>query len=213
MIKIPVRSASGAQTGEVVVQARLPGTMGLQAVHDAVTAYLAAQRAGTACTKTRGEVSGGGRKPYRQKGTGRARAGSIRSPIWRGGGVVFGPKPRDYSKRLPKKVVQLAFCRAFLDKAQAGQVSVIEEIRLPEPKTRHVAALLSALKLTRGALIVLDKDNEEIRRAARNIPRVSVTTAASLNAYDVLAAPALLVTRPAMTVLEERIRQRLGGAS
>lgn len=214
MSKLPVFTMSGQRAGEVhLSEALLLKGRGLQAVHDAVTAYRAAQRAGTASTKKRGEVAGGGRKPYRQKGTGRARAGSIRSPLWRGGGVVFGPRPRDFSIQLPRKVVQLAFCRALSEKIADGRVAVLDRLALPEPKTRHVQALLEALKAERGALFVLDKADALVQRAARNIPRVGVTTAASLNPYEILAAPLLVITKPALEILERRMRQRLGESS
>ena len=211
MSKLPLYNMKGERVGEVgLADDLLPKGKGIQAVHDAVTAHRAARRAGTASTKKRGEVAGGGIKPYKQKGTGRARAGSIRSPIWRGGGIVFGPHPRDYDKKLTHKVTQLAFCRAFVEKAAAGQVLVLESLVLPEPKTRHVQALLDALKAKRGALLVLDAADQNVTRAARNIAGVGVTTAAALHTYEIMAAPLLVVWRPAMELIEKRIRKRLG---
>lgn len=214
MSKLPLLNMKGERVGEVgLADDALPKGKGGQAVHDAVTAHLAALRAGTASTKKRGAVAGGGAKPYKQKGTGRARAGSIRSPIWRGGGIVFGPHPRDFGVKLPRKVLQLAFCRAVAEKAAAGQVAVLDRIELPEPKTKHVQAMLDALKAKRGALLVLDAANETITRAARNIAGVGVTTAAALHAYEVLAAPMLVVSRAALEQIEQRLQKRLGDAS
>jgi large subunit ribosomal protein L4 len=214
MSKLPVYDMSGERVGEVVLaDDRFPKWKGLQSVHDAVTALQAARRAGTASTKKRGEVAGGGIKPYKQKGTGRARAGSIRSPIWRGGGIVFGPHPRDFDKKLTRKAAQLAFCRAFAEKAAAGQVAVLDRLALPEPKTRHVQALLDALKAKRGALLVLDASDPNVTRAARNIAGVGVTTAASLHTYEIMASPLLVVSRPALVLIEQRIQKRLGDAS
>ena len=211
MSKLPLYNMKGERVGEVgLADDLLPKGKGLQAVHDTVTAHLAALHAGTASTKKRGEVAGGGIKPYKQKGTGRARAGSIRSPIWRGGGIVFGPRPRSHDKKLTHKVAQLAFCRAFAEKAAAGQVAVLESFVLPEPKTRHVQALLDALKAKRGALLVLDAADQNVTRAARNIAGVGVTTAASLHTYEIMATPLLVVWRPAMELIEKRIRKRLG---
>lgn len=214
MSKLPLYTMKGERVGEVSLSdGALPKGKGGQAVHDAVTAHLAARRAGTASTKKRGEVAGGGAKPYKQKGTGRARAGSIRSPIWRGGGIVFGPHPRDFSKKLPRKAAQLAFCRAMAEKAAAGQVAVLERIEVPEPKTRHVQAMLDALKAKRGALLVLDAADPNVLRAARNIAGVGVTTAAALHTYEVLASPLLVVSRAALEQIDQRLQKRLGDAS
>ena len=214
MSKIPLYSMKGERVGELDLSgSELLKGKGSQAVHDAVTAHLAARRAGTASTKKRGEVAGGGAKPYKQKGTGRARAGSIRSPIWRGGGIVFGPHPKDFSKKINRKTAQLAFCRAMAEKASAGQVVALERIAVPEPKTRHVQAMLDALKAKRGALLVLEAADPNVTRAARNIAGVAVTTAASLHAYEILACPMLVVSRAALGQIEQRIQKRLGEAS
>lgn len=214
MSKLLLCNMKGERLGEIDLADDLLVRRGAdQAVHDAVVAHRAALRAGTASTRRRGEVAGGGAKPYRQKGTGRARAGSIRSPIWRGGGTVFGPKPRSYRIKLPRKVAQLAFCRAFSEKVAAGRVVVLDRIAVPEPKTRHVQALLDGLKAERGALLVLEGPQPDVTRAARNIPGVEVVMAADLHTYAILSAPLLVLSRAAMNLIEQRLRKRIGGAA
>lgn len=211
MSRIPVVKATGEPGGEwEIADDLLVLDRGDGAVHTAVVAHLAALRAGTASTKRKGEVAGSNRKPWRQKGTGLARAGNRRSPIWRGGGVAHGPKPRDYSQKVNRKVARLAFGRALSEKISAGEVTVVEEIPLPEPKTRHVAAWMRRLGATRGALIVVESPREDLRRAARNLPTAEVCTAASLGPYDILRWPRLLVTREAMRLLEDRLRKVAG---
>jgi len=185
---------------------------GAQAVQDAVQAYRAGLRSGTASTRKRGEVSGGGAKPWRQKGTGRARAGTIRSPIWKGGGVVFGPIPRSFAKSINRKVSQLAFCRAFSEKVAAGEVVVVEKIELPEAKTRHVAAMLKKLKADRGALLVVERLSREIVLASRNLVRVEVAAAADVHTYQMLKYPMVVVSKAAMPILEGRLKKRGGKA-
>jgi large subunit ribosomal protein L4 len=172
---------------------------------EVVQMQQASRRAGTHATKTRGEVSGGGIKPWRQKGTGRARAGSIRSPIWEGGGTIFGPKPRDYSYRLPAKARRVAIRAALSDRQRTGQLTVIEEIRLPEAKTKRVAAMLDALGLEGSVLIVENGVNADLERAARNLPRVKVLRSEGVNVYDVLRHQHLIITRGAVAALAERL--------
>src|SRR5206468_2769577 len=139
-----------------------------------VRMQLANRRRGTASTKTRGEVSGGGRKPWRQKGTGRARQGSIRSPLWRGGGIALGPKPRDYTYRVPKKVRRAALCSALSLKVREGLLKVVSRLELPEPKTKRMVGLLKDLGVARRVLILLADDNLNVQLAARNLPDVKV---------------------------------------
>src|SRR5579885_1412749 len=147
-MKIAIKNIEGKEQGELEVQFPLiENGRGTQAVHDVVVAYRAAQRSGTACTKTMGEVAGSGKKPWRQKGTGRARAGSFASPLWRGGGVVFGPKPRDYSKKVTKKTKQLALRKALTERINAGEVTVIDDIKLDSPKTKGFIGILNSLKV------------------------------------------------------------------
>jgi large subunit ribosomal protein L4 len=172
-------------------------------LHEIVRNHLANKRQGTAATKTRGLVSGGGRKPYRQKGTGRARAGSIRSPLWRGGGTVFGPLPRDYSYRLPKKVKWAALSSALTAKLSDNEVKVIDELSLAEPKTKALVEILKGIGLQDSVLIVIPEKDETLELAARNIPRVDVARVSELNTYSILAHEKLLITRGAI----ERMRE------
>src|SRR5436190_4896765 len=145
-MKLPVKNIQGKDSGELEVKfALVEDGRGTQAVHDVVVAYNAARRMGTACTKNAGEVAGTNRKPWRQKGTGRARAGSFQSPLWRGGGVVFGPRPRDFGKKISKATKQLALRKALSERLKAGDVIVVEDIRLSSPKTKEFVALLGAL--------------------------------------------------------------------
>src|SRR5512142_3299718 len=154
-MKLTIKDTKGQDQGELEVKFPLiENGKGTQAVHDAVVAYQAAQRMGTACTKTMGEVAGSGKKPWRQKGTGRARAGSFASPLWRGGGVVFGPKPRDFSKKVSRNTRQLALRKALSERLQAGDVILVDDLKLVSPKTKEFLGLLSALELKGTALIV-----------------------------------------------------------
>ncbi|MEE8328662.1 MAG: 50S ribosomal protein L4 [Thermodesulfovibrionia bacterium] len=171
-------------------------------LHEVVRNYLANQRQGNAVTKTRGLVSGGGRKPYKQKGTGRARAGSNRSPLWKGGGTVFGPLPRDYSYKLPKKVKWAALGAAFSAKFADGAIVVIENLLLSEPKTKDLVVLIKGLGLS-NVLIILSEDNKTIRLSARNIPNVDVAIVGRLNVYEVLVHEKLLMTRGAVERMKE----------
>src|SRR5690242_4811079 len=154
-MKLTVKDINGKEKGQLEVKFPLvEGGRGTQAVHDTIVAYQAAQRMGTACTKTMGEVAGSGKKPWRQKGTGRARAGSFASPLWRGGGVVFGPKPRDFSKKVSRNTKQLALRKALSERLQAGDVVVVDDLKLSSAKTKEFLGLLSALELKGTALIV-----------------------------------------------------------
>src|SRR5215472_5763925 len=146
-MKIPLKDSKGKDQGEMEIRFPLiEDGKGSQAVHDVVVAYRAAQRMGTACTKTMGEVAGTGKKPWRQKGTGRARAGSFQSPLWRGGGVTFGPKPRDFSKKVSRKTRQLALRKALTERLRAGDIVVLDDLKLQSPKTRDFIGVLSALE-------------------------------------------------------------------
>ncbi len=186
-------------TGEAGAPIELPGDLfdGLvheAALHQVIKAYLANQRQGTAATKTRGEVSGGSRKPWRQKGTGRARQGSIRAPHWRGGGVVFGPSPRSYHQDVPKKVKALARRSAFNTRALADEVVVIERFDIDVPKTRRMVDLLGRMGIAdRKLLILTDGNNPEVHLSARNLPNVRVLPFNQAAAYDVLHANHLLI--------------------
>jgi large subunit ribosomal protein L4 len=178
---------------------------GLQAVHDTVVAYMASQRSGTACAKTRSEVAGTGKKPWRQKGTGRARAGSFQSPIWRGGGVVFGPRPRDFRKDVNKKTRKLALKKALSERIKSGEVVVVDQINLDKPKTKAVVDILNNLKVDGTALFVMANVDENIQLSARNIPYVGITTSQSLNTYDALKFDRIVMTKDAIAGLESRL--------
>ena len=205
-MKLTIKDAQGRNQGELEVKFSLvEGGKGTQAVHDTVVAYQAAQRMGTACTKTMGEVAGSGKKPWRQKGTGRARAGSFASPLWRGGGVVFGPKPRDFSKKVSRKTRQLALRKAISERLRAGDVVLVEDLKLESPKTKEFKGLLSALELNGSALIVAQGTDKNLTLASRNVPNVSIATSESLNTYDVLRPDKLLFTRGAFEQLESRL--------
>lgn len=174
-------------------------------VYEAVVNYLANQRQGTASTKSRKEVSGGGRKPWRQKGTGRARAGSVRSPLWRHGGIVFGPKPRDYSYSLPKKAKRNALKSAFLAKFSEQQVLVINEIKINEPRTKEAINWLESLKLD-SALIIDSGENKNLFLSVRNIPEVKAVDEKHLNVYDVLKYHWLVFSQRSFNSLVEKMK-------
>jgi large subunit ribosomal protein L4 len=181
------RDVTGTELGSVDLEPTVFGIEPNQAVlHQVVTAQLAAARAGTQSTKTRAEVRGGGAKPFRQKGTGRARQGSTRSPSWAGGGVALGPKPRSYRQRTPKKMVRLALCSALSDRAAQERVAVVDTWGWDEPKTKAAAAALDALGLTGRVLVVLDYDDVVAERSFGNLPSVQTTLRGELSAYDVL---------------------------
>ena len=206
MSKLKVYDLSGGTAGEQEVAAGLlERKRGAQAVLDVVTAYRAGIRAGTASTKKRGEVSGGGRKPYKQKGTGRARQGSIRSPILRGGGVVFGPHPRDYAKKVNKKLAALAFRRALSDKLADGAVVVAEGLGGIEPKTKALTPLLKQVAGGRAALLVTGASSASLNRAARNREKVEVTTAAQVHTYQILRYPVIVVDAAGLEILKARL--------
>jgi large subunit ribosomal protein L4 len=172
-------------------------------LHEVVRNHLANKRQGTAATKTRGFIRGGGRKPYRQKGTGRARAGSNRSPLWRGGGTVFGPQPRDYSYKLPKKAKWGALSSALTAKLASDDVSIIDDLSVAEPKTKAVIRLLEGLGLKNNVLIIVPEKNEMLELAARNIPKVSVARVSELNVYSVLSHEKLLIAKEAVERMQE----------
>jgi large subunit ribosomal protein L4 len=184
------------------------GTKGLQAVKEVVVAHNANARLGTHSTKTRGEVRGGGKKPWAQKGTGRARAGSIRSPLWGGGGVVFGPKPRDYTKKINGKVKALAFSRALFDRAVAGDISVIETFAPQQAKAKLMNQIIGRIAPKGKVLIVDDPFTGEATRAARNLARVTLQEASKLNTLDLVKYSWIVVSSKAL----EKIIVRANGA-
>jgi large subunit ribosomal protein L4 len=197
------------QKGEAVGKVELPEALfGLKAsghfLHEAVTAFLGNQRRGTAHTKTRSEVSGGGRKPWKQKHTGRARHGSIRSPLWRKGGVVFGPRERSYRTDMPWRKTRLALAQALSVRFQDGALRVVDSFSLDGAKTRQVASMLKAIGAGRRPVLVTDQYDEKLVLAARNLPGVRVTLAAHLNAYEVLSCGSLVFSQAALEKLSPR---------
>ena len=204
-MKIAIKNIEGKQQGELEVKFPLiEDGKGTQAVHDVVVAYQAAQRMGTACTKNVGEVSGSNKKPWKQKGTGRARAGSHQSPLWVGGGVVFGPRPRDFSKKVSKKTRTLSLRKALSERLKAGDVVLVDDLKLASPKTRDFIGLMSTLDLTGTTLIVAPAD-KNLTLASRNIENVTLATSDSLNTYDILRPDKLLFTKSAFEKVEARL--------
>jgi large subunit ribosomal protein L4 len=205
-MKIAIKDIAGKDQGELEVKFPLvEDGRGTQAVHDAVTAYRAAQRSGTACTKNVGEVAGTNKKPWRQKGTGRARAGSFRSPLWAGGGVVFGPRPRDFAKKVSKKTRALALRKALSERLKAGDVVVVDDLKLSSPKTKEFIGVISTLELKGTTLVVSTASDKNLTLASRNIPTVALTTSDSLNTYDVLRPDKLLFTKSAFEQISDRL--------
>ena len=208
-MKLSIKNISGKAAGELEVKfALIENGRGTQAVHDAVTAYRAAQRSGTACTKTAGEVAGTNRKPWKQKGTGRARAGSFQSPVWVGGGVTFGPRPRDYTKKISKNTKALALRKALTERLKMGDVVIVDDLKLASAKTKDFVKVIDTLELTGTTLIVSNGEaNANLTRAARNICGVTLTTGDSLNTYDVLRPDKLLFTKSAFETVEARLNK------
>ncbi len=205
-MKLTIKDTKGNDQGELEVKFSLvENGKGSQAVHDTVVAYQAAQRMGTACTKNVGEVAGTNKKPWRQKGTGRARAGSFQSPLWRGGGVVFGPRPRDFGKKVSRKTRQLALRKALSERLHAGDVLLLDDLKLSSPKTKEFIGVLAALDLKGTTLIVAHGTDPNLALASRNLPKIALTTSEALNTYHVLRPDKLVFTRGAFEQLEARL--------
>ncbi|MBU2701617.1 large subunit ribosomal protein L4 [Sporomusaceae bacterium BoRhaA] len=204
MPKVAVYNIAGEQTGELELNDNVFNVEVLDAVlHQAVMMQQANQRQGNASTKTRGFVRGGGRKPWKQKGTGRARSGSTRSPIWVGGGTVFGPHPRSYAFSMPKKARRLAIKGALTAKLQDGELTVLEEIEFAEPKTQNAVAMLKNLKSEKKSLIITADQNDNVEKSSRNIPGVKTITSMGLNVVDLLYHDKVFVTKSAVAKIEE----------
>lgn len=202
-INVKVFDMSGKETGSIELNENIFGVeVNEHVMHQAVVQYLANQRQGTKSAKTRAEVRGGGRKPWRQKGTGRARQGSIRSPQWTGGGVVFAPKPRDFSFKLNKKVKRLALKSALASKVNDEKFVVLEELKLPEIKTKEMQKVINNLKINKG-LVVLEENNKNVVLSARNIPNVKTAGVNTINVYDILKYETFVVTKEALAKIEE----------
>jgi large subunit ribosomal protein L4 len=207
-MKLSIKDIQGKDQGEYEVKFPLvEGGKGTQAVHDTVVAHRANRRSGTASTKNVGEVTGTNKKPWRQKGTGRARAGSFQSPLWRGGGVVFGPRPRDFGKKVNARTRQLALRKALSERLKSGDVVVISELKLASARTKEFVGVMSALELKGTTLIVSGDSDKNLTLASRNVPNVALTTSDSLNTYDVLRPDKLLFTRSAFEKIEARLNK------
>jgi len=211
---LPIYNLEGKEVDSLKLNtAVFDGTINQDAVHQAIVAYRANQRRGLAATKTRGEVSGGGKKPWRQKGTGRARVGSIRSPLWRHGGVIFGPHPRDFSYTLPQKIKSLALKSTLNVKVKDKNLLILENFNLSSPKTKDAAKAFTNLKLRPSkkdrpyrVLLLLEKTNDNLKRALRNISFLDAGMAVNTNPYEVLSHQKLVITKDALQQLSERLK-------
>ncbi|KAF5053560.1 50S ribosomal protein L4 [bioreactor metagenome] len=204
MPKVALYDITGSQVGDIQLSDDIFGVeVNTHVMYEAVKNYLANQRQGTQSAKLRGEVRGGGRKPWRQKGTGRARQGSIRAPQWKGGGVVFAPKPRDYSYKIPKKVKRLALKSALTSKVQDQEMIVVDRIVLEQPKTKEMVKVLTNLKASKKTLIVLPERDEAVLRAAANIEGVKTAYVNTINVYDILNCDSFIITKDAVNKVEE----------
>jgi large subunit ribosomal protein L4 len=207
-MKIAIKNLEGKSQGDLEVKFPLvEDGRGTQAVHDTVTAFRAGQRSGTASTKRVGEVAGTNKKPWRQKGTGRARAGSFRSPLWAGGGVVFGPQPRDFAKKVSKKTKQLSLRKALSERLKAGDVVIVDDLKLESPKTKEFVGVISKLELKGTTLVVSTGADQNLMLASRNLPAVTTATSDSLNTYDVLRPDKLLFTKSAFEKVSDRLNK------
>lgn len=200
----PVRNLSGELVGTVMLDDRAFGIEPNRAVlHQAVVAHLANRRVGTASTRTRAEVAGGGKKPWRQKGTGRARQGSIRAPHWRGGGIVFGPKPRSYHRRLPRKMRRLALRSALSDKMAVGGLIVVDRFEIESARTKTFLGIMEALGVRGRTIIVLAQPDDAVRGASKNLPHVHVALPNGLSVIEILQADALIFSQEALQPVTE----------
>jgi len=196
MTTVSVRTAAGAEQGSLALPDSHFGQQpNVPLMHQVVTAQLAKRRGGTQSTKTRAEVSGGGKKPFKQKGTGNARQGSTRAPHWSGGGVALGPKPRKYDQKTPKKMIKAALASALSDRATEGKIIVVDSWGFDSPSTKAAAEALKAIGVTGPALVVLDRDDENAVLSFRNLPSIHMITIGELNAYDVLCNEHIVFTR------------------
>jgi large subunit ribosomal protein L4 len=209
MPEFEVKDKNNKPVGKINLSDEVFGVKAKDGVlHNAVVNFLANQRQGTHATKTKGLVSGGGKKPWKQKHTGRARSGSSRSPLWRGGGIVFGPQPRDYSYAIPKKARRLALKAALSGKLSDGEIVVVEALSLEKPQTKEMISVLKRLELDgKSTLIIVPEHDEAIVLSARNIPGVTVTRVSDLNCYDVAAHSRLLMTKQAAEMLSEAAKK------
>lgn len=204
MPKVAMYNVSGQQVSEIELSDNIFGVeVNEHVMYEVVKNQLANKRQGTQSAKTRAEVRGGGRKPWKQKGTGRARVGSIRSPLWIGGGTVFAPKPRDYSYTVPKKVRRLAMKSALTSKVNSNELIVLDELKLDSPKTKEMVNILKNLNVDKKALIVVGEKNEAVIKSAKNIPGVQTALVNTINVYDILKYDKFIITKDAVEKVEE----------
>ncbi len=211
-ITLPVYDAAGKEIDTIMLDKNVfDGILNRSAVYQAVNAYRANQRKGLAATKTRGEVSGGGKKPWKQKGTGRARAGSTRSPLWRHGGVVFGPHPRGFSYTLPSKIKNLALKSCLNSKLKGNNIIVLDSLKIEKPKTKEITQVLLNLKINikelkqNNILLLLDKINKSLKLSLRNLPYINFNSAGQTHAYEILSCRKLIITTAGLTELTKRL--------
>ncbi len=207
MKEIKVYNTEGKKIDTVKLNEKKFTEVNKDVLHQVITMYLSNKRIGASSTKTRGEVRGGGRKPWRQKGTGRARAGSIRSPIFRGGGVTFGPRPKDYSYSLPKKIIKKALASSISSKINDDALIVIDKIEIDKPKTKKFIKIIKALKLNNDIklLIIADKLDGNLKKAANNVKNILVKRADEFNAHDVLTHDKLIITKKSLDLIDKRV--------
>lgn len=204
MPKVALYNVQGSQVGEIELNDEVFGIEPNEVVvHEAVVMQMASWRQGTHCTKSRGEVRGGGRKPWKQKGTGRARVGTIRSPLWRGGAIVFGPKPRSYKYSIPRKKRRLALRSVLSSKVLDNDIIVLDSLNFDAPKTKEMVKVLDALKVDKKALIVTADVEENVIKSARNIQGMTPMAASNINVYDLLKHDKLIITKDAIAKVEE----------
>ncbi len=207
-MELPVYNEAGEVTGKVAFDATVLGDkVKRRLLHQAVVMYEARQRAGTVKTKTRAERAGSGKKPWRQKGTGRARSGAKRSPLWRKGGIIWGPKPRDYSYSMPAQARREALRTALLAKFLDNEVKVIDKLEFDAPKTKRIAAMLGKLGINKGCLLAVKNHNGNVWKSVRNVARASMSPISDLNAYEVLRGGQLLFTQEALESLPEAVKK------
>jgi large subunit ribosomal protein L4 len=206
MSTLPLKDCKGKKLGEVTLSDKFTvADKGSQAVFQAVTTHQAHQHQGSANTQRKGEVAGSGKKPWKQKGLGRARAGYRQSPVWRGGGVAFGPHPHKVRKQVLRKVSRLAFACAFGEKAASGQVMVVDDIKLSTPRTKEICSLLQALEIKGKTLLILTAMDSTVLLAARNLQDVEVVCAENVNTYQIVRYPQIVITKAGVEKLEQRL--------
>ncbi len=206
MSTLPLKDCKGKKLGEVTLSDKFTvADKGAQAVHQAVITHQAHQHQGSASTLGKGAVAGSNKKPWKQKGLGRARSGYRQSPVWRGGGVAFGPHPHKVRKQVPRKVARLAFARAFGEKAESGQILVIDDFKLASPRTKEICSVLQALEIKGKTLLILEVMDNSVLLAARNLQDVEVVCADNVNTYQIVRYPQIVITKAGVEKLEQRL--------